>query len=274
MGLKRLRTSPLPGIFEDPDRENVLNSIGSTRPILPSFNTAEKLSRAYFNNIHPQYPILHRPTFRQWEQQCLEANCGSHVSGASDVPMFFVSIVYAIGSLALERSNFEAAEHYYSMALNHIGPVLDMDSLESIQAILSIAIYSVRSPSGPSVWKISGMAMRHCIELGYHRNAGRFRKTGEVLRIEMSKRCFWVAYDFDRYVSSILGLPNAIPDDSIDTEVCIVCIRNERIAEAHYSSNSSSRWTSATIILPQRGSYILLVPPQQIHQPISPGQSM
>jgi hypothetical protein len=35
----------------------------------------------------------------------------------------------------------------------------------------------------------------------------------------MTKRAFWVAYDLDRYVSCILGLPGAISDLSIDVEV-------------------------------------------------------
>ena len=63
------------------------------------------------------------------------------------------------------------------------------------------------------------MAIRHCIELGYHRSAETYRKHADVLTKEMSKRCFWVAYDIDRVAAFILGRPVGIPDDAIDVEV-------------------------------------------------------
>ncbi|KAJ4303518.1 hypothetical protein N0V90_002414 [Kalmusia sp. IMI 367209] len=34
---------------------------------LPDHDTAMKLSDAYFQNVHLQYPFLHEPTFREWE---------------------------------------------------------------------------------------------------------------------------------------------------------------------------------------------------------------
>jgi hypothetical protein len=65
------------------------------------------------------------------------------------------------------------------------------------------------------------MAIRHCVELGYHRSAERYRSSADVLTKEMSKRCFWVAYDIDRVASFILGRPVGIPDKVIDVEVSI-----------------------------------------------------
>lgn len=63
------------------------------------------------------------------------------------------------------------------------------------------------------------MAIRHCIELGYHRSAETYRKHADALTREMSKRCFWVAYDIDRVAAFVLGRPVGIPDDAIDVEV-------------------------------------------------------
>ena len=63
------------------------------------------------------------------------------------------------------------------------------------------------------------MAIRHCIELGYHRSAARFRPKVDPLTSEMSKRVFWVAYDIDRAAAFALGRPFGIPDEQIDVEV-------------------------------------------------------
>ncbi|KAH8649989.1 fungal-specific transcription factor domain-containing protein [Xylariales sp. PMI_506] len=185
----------------------------------PSPSRMAKLSEAYFNNIHPQYPFLHQPTFQVMEQECLAASLRNDLGAASSLSLFFVLMVYAIGSLTLGHTEIDAAEGYYAAALDHIGPLLDLDNLQSIQAMLCCAVYSVRSPVGASLWKISGMAIRHCIELGYHRSTERYRNSVDSLTKEISKRCFWVAYDIDRVASFILGRPAGISDNAIDVEL-------------------------------------------------------
>lgn len=124
------------------------------------------------------------------------------------------------------------------MALDHISPVLSSDGLESIQCILSCAVYSIRSPVGVSLWyvyfplslsihvhahifsrKISGMAIRHCIDLGYHRSTKYYHRNVDTLTKELIKRCFWVAYDIDRVAAFTLGRPVGIPEAAIDVEV-------------------------------------------------------
>ena len=62
------------------------------------------------------------------------------------------------------------------------------------------------------------MAIRHCIELGYHRSTALRRQT-DPLTAEISKRCFWVAYDIDRVAAFILGRPVGISDSAIDAEL-------------------------------------------------------
>jgi hypothetical protein len=63
------------------------------------------------------------------------------------------------------------------------------------------------------------MAIRHCIELGYHRSVKKFRPNSDALTSEMSKRIFWVAYDIDRTAALTLGRPFGIADQMIDVEV-------------------------------------------------------
>ncbi|KUL84535.1 hypothetical protein ZTR_08742 [Talaromyces verruculosus] len=151
----------------------------------PDAATMAKLSEAYFSNIHPQYPFLHQPTFRVMEQDCLEASLRNNINAASESSLFFVLMVYAIGSLAVGPSEVDAAE-------------------------VSLIIPSK---------KISGMAMRHCVELGYHRSTERYRNSVDTLTKEISKRCFWVAYDIDLVASFILGRPSGISDNAIDVEL-------------------------------------------------------
>ncbi|KAL6400206.1 transcription activator protein acu-15 [Ilyonectria robusta] len=200
--------------------ENAAFSSARLFPIsFPSPALGSTLSQAYFNNLHPQYPFLHRPTFEFWEDSCMKADASGNLYIAGDVALFFVWMVYAIASLALGPAHYDTAESYYYMALEHQPAVLELDSIESIQSLLSCAVYSIRSPTGGSLWRISGVAIRYCVELGYHRSVNRYRKQTNPLVAEMSKRCFWVAYDIDRVASFILGRPVGIPDDCIDAEM-------------------------------------------------------
>ncbi|KAI5920125.1 fungal-specific transcription factor domain-containing protein [Camillea tinctor] len=186
---------------------------------LPPPAKMEILSNAYFTHIHPQYPFLHRPTLKKMEKECLDACAQGDPKAAGEVSLFFVLMICAIGSLAMGHTEVETAEAYCAMALEYINQLLELDNLQSIQAILCYAVYSIRSPIGVSLWKISGMAIRHCVELGYHRSAERFRSSSDTLTKEMSKRCFWVAYDIDRVASFILGRPVGIVDQAIDVEL-------------------------------------------------------
>ncbi|KAH8586385.1 fungal-specific transcription factor domain-containing protein [Bisporella sp. PMI_857] len=186
---------------------------------LPSISAASSFSKAYFNNVHPQYPFLHHPTFRIWEDECTQANQNGNLQDVKPISIFFVLMVYAIGSLIVNPSQQSSAEAFYSMALDYIEDVIHLDSLESIQAILSCAVYSIKSPVGASIWKLSGMAIRHCIELGYHRSRCKFSLNTDPLAVEMSKRVFWVAYDIDRAAAFTLGRPFGISDDVIDVEL-------------------------------------------------------
>lgn len=148
----------------------------------PSGPLGTALSHAYFNNIHPQYPFLHRPTFQFWEEMCFRADDSGDISGAGDLAQFFVWMVcisgfpcngsgsnrtqvYAIASLTLGPAHYDTAESYYHMALAHQPPVLELDSIESIQSLLCCAVYSVRSPAGVSLWYVEDITVRASLEL-------------------------------------------------------------------------------------------------------------
>ncbi|KAH7227308.1 fungal-specific transcription factor domain-containing protein [Fusarium oxysporum] len=177
---------------------------------LPSYEAGEALSQAYFENVHFQYPFLHEPTFRQWEENVYHNTTGS----ASSTELFFV---YAIGAL-LKASTKSLPQQLYASALLHIDHMLAQKNLESIQALLCCALYSMRSSVGRSVWNLSGLALRQSIELGYHRNVAKLNLRTNSLKLELRKRVFWCAYQLDCASSINLGLPLSLPIAEVDTE--------------------------------------------------------
>ncbi|KAF9877052.1 hypothetical protein CkaCkLH20_05318 [Colletotrichum karsti] len=185
---------------------------------LPGHSVALKLSKAYFENIHPQYPFLHEPTFRRYEATLLASpEAGSDVRSEYGGPLFILNMVYATGALLMPNSQ-ALAERLYASALLY-SDVLSRNNLEAIQGLLCHAMYSLRSRSGPSLWKLSGIALRQCIELGYHRKAGRHGKDQNMLQLEMRKRAFWCAQWIDCACALRLGRPLGIQLFDVDAEL-------------------------------------------------------
>ena len=72
-------SKPLPGLAR--------KAPTPSKSLLPDQEVAQALSRAYFENIQPQYPFLHEPTFRRWERELAQATT------RKSEQMFFVHMV-------------------------------------------------------------------------------------------------------------------------------------------------------------------------------------
>lgn len=67
--------------------------------------------------------------------------------------------------------------------------------------------------------KLAGLALRQCIDLGYHRNTKHFAEPSDILHIELRKRVFWCAYVVETQAAVMLGRPLGIPYQEVDAEV-------------------------------------------------------
>ncbi|KAF5529624.1 purine utilization positive regulator [Fusarium mexicanum] len=169
--------------------------------LLPDYDVPVKLSGAYF---------------KTWETMLYDSSLDFTETGFSFTPLFFLNMVYAVAALLTPSTQSLAGQLYISAQL--YADVLSKDNIESIQALLCYAMYSLRSLEGPSLWKISGLAMRQCIELGYHRGVKQFAPVANILQQEMRNRVFWVAQGIDCTVAVRLGRPLGIPPQEIDAE--------------------------------------------------------
>lgn len=128
-------------------------------------------------------------------------------------------LVYAIGGRFLETTgetgDFQCERHC-ERATASLGEIIQQHSgLRSIQILVLLSLYNLRSPRGPGAWTFCGLAMRQCIELGLHRQTC----LRWPLIEEMRRRVFWTCYCLDRQVSIILGRPFAISDRDIDVSL-------------------------------------------------------
>jgi hypothetical protein len=149
-------------------------------------------------------------------------------------------MTYAIGARLLQGvliPGIAEPEAYYAAALEHMDVIVTLHNIESVQflsalkpltirnvqAFLYLAMYSLRCAEGPSVWHLTGIAMKMCVELGMHRRR-RLPKGVTQYQEEIRKRTWWTVYGLDRWFALTLGRPLGIDDRDIDQAVSIIVV--------------------------------------------------
>ncbi|CVL02607.1 related to transcription activator protein acu-15 [Fusarium mangiferae] len=187
---------------------------------LPSKEVGDKLIEAYYARVHPKHPFLARKKIQSLHEARLElvpAHKGVRSdSGRSRCDYATLQLVYAIGARYLQLSNdddhYSSPKRYYACAMADSDTIFATGSLESLEAMLLLTIYQLRSPTGPGVWWMIETTMRYCIDNGLHRQATNIPPTLD----ERRKRIFWTAYMLERSVARTMGRPHSISDRDID----------------------------------------------------------
>ena len=218
----------LPLLTDRPFANQALHS-DTTPASLPSRKTGAAYIRAYLLLIHPLYPFLDRPLL--WQAHKSRAAMGTETPPAASSPAVqldeaMLHLVYAIGSRCLQllgthKITKNTPEGHFLRAMQIIGDgLLKFTSIRSIELTLLLAIHSMRSPSGTSVWHLSGLAIRQCIELGLHKQRAVNARSADVVRADQhKKRLFWSVYIFERKTALVLGRPFALSDEEIDLQL-------------------------------------------------------
>lgn len=219
----------LPLLTDRPFANQALHQAGAAVPAsLPSRKTGGAYIRAYLQLIHPLYPFLDRRQL--WALHAAATKDAQSQMDPMDAAL--LHLVYAIGSRCLQLLGNQTSpssasaspsrkdntpEGHFLRAMQIIGDGLQFTSLRSIELTLLLAIHSMRSPSGTSVWHLAGLAVRQCIELGLHRQ--RAVRGEETAVDEHRRRLFWSVYIFERKTALVLGRPFALSDEEIDAQL-------------------------------------------------------
>ncbi|KAL3295207.1 flavin-binding monooxygenase [Colletotrichum asianum] len=193
-----------------------------------------------------QYPFLHRPTYTEYEDAVMTA-CENGLT-PDPLKAFFVFMVTAVGALAVPFAGAPLPESLYTAAEDLFEHVLQLNSLETIQALLCCAMYSLRSPIGVSIWTLSGLAVRQCVELGLHRDIPWSKVESNTLKTEVRRRVFWCSYNLDRACAVTLGRPVSITDEDIDVAL-FLDIDDENITPTGFLAQArTSNLEPATVV--------------------------
>ncbi|SCU82137.1 LAMI_0B09076g1_1 [Lachancea mirantina] len=187
----------------------------------PSFEDGRYLLKAYRYGVQFQYPFLDW----QWVTSCFKNVMKD--DSEEDEPLFFVYMIFAIGSQLLDHSSSTFSDNhtkaFYDKAFDHIGSIVKETTVRAVQAYLLLSVFSQKMPYGSSIWQTTGLAVRTSVALGLHRkpyvrNKSDFSKN-DWPEQDLKCRIFWCAYSMERINGLILGRPFGISDADIDVPI-------------------------------------------------------
>jgi hypothetical protein len=200
-------------------RTRILNQL-ATRPRiqklqltpnpLPPLQEAEQLLENYFTRFHIHHTFLLR-------QEVLDNFNRVYDSSmvASDQDNFRLLMVFAISATTRFRAGI-SNEHpygYFMAAESYLGKIPLIKDVDAIQNLLLVARFGMYHHIGTSLWEISQLCMRQCVEWQLH---SRPTQVSDALTEQHHRRIFWECYILDRYSSGILGRPFALAESDID----------------------------------------------------------
>ncbi|KAK8093501.1 hypothetical protein PG997_000186 [Apiospora hydei] len=219
-----------------PDHHSIAHSVGSysdarsvtstmTAQRLPPDAAARRFVDAYFRNVFGDFAQRRR-----------------------DADSTLLYLIMAIGCTTLQRAGQipdDTALRFDVAYSDIIQECLCRESIESIQILVLLALYSLFDPSGASAWSIVGIVSRQAMLLGLSRRASD-ETTLSATAIELRHRLFWSIYVLDRMMATSLGLPVALTDENMDVPLPGLTV--EEFASAERSHFATILQTSRHVI--------------------------
>ena len=89
--------------------------------------------------------------------------------------------------------------HILSKALKILDKVFQLeDGVDIIYCLILLVIFSLHSSAAGSTWHLTGVAMKKCISLGFHREVTKSRRHTSEEDLEQRRWAFWLVYFLDR----------------------------------------------------------------------------
>ncbi|KAF8443457.1 fungal-specific transcription factor domain-containing protein [Terfezia claveryi] len=184
----------------------------------PSRLSSDHLITAFFQQYHPLFPILHRPSFlKQYEKliSCSEISTvpSKILSKYSLVQLYLVFAIAARNSEMHNKAEVKLFDIHWRWFLDAI--LLD-SSLETVQCLVLAQLYCFVSSDYERLAQYKSLCVAAVLRLGLNRAQRDF--TNNAVLTELNKRVFWCVYCLDSFSAAMLGLPRLLKDEDISTE--------------------------------------------------------
>ena len=175
--------------------------------LFPSRQTADHLTRCFWEFVHPVFPVLHKTSFIDqyaliWSAAGRETVLGPEAELDEAIFTSTLNIVFALGSkcseLVPDAQKAPLAQSFYqrSRAVYHF-EVLDSASLPLVQMLLLTGIYLQSDHRANRCWNVVGLAIRVAQSIGLHFESPRHHGKTQMGR-EMGRRVWHVCLILDK----------------------------------------------------------------------------
>ncbi|KAL3455824.1 fungal-specific transcription factor domain-containing protein, partial [Aspergillus heterothallicus] len=162
---------------------------------------------AFFHHVYRAYPFIDEERVRQAAASCLP-DC-------HDTESTILYMVMAIGYTSLRRSGKAPVgiESGFEIPYADIMQRCIMnESIDSIQILVLLALYSLFDPVGPSTWSIVGIITRQALAQGLTRPTAEGNLPPKT--VELRRRLFWSIFGLDRMMAVSVGeSPGLVVED-------------------------------------------------------------
>ncbi|KAK7967887.1 uncharacterized protein PG986_002164 [Apiospora aurea] len=227
--------------------ELLRHCVPSSKVKFPERHVADRYIEAFFQRMHPNFVLFHRPTFQHvyeeiWraasmdQQQhhdgggggggigiglgigqpapTLDANQTTYVS-IGWLGCLYMIFIFGCRSLPQNNQTLDFQRRYYA-EMTGLPQLLVTLSLPNVCALMLLSLHSNNTNDRTAAWTYHGAACRLAVALGMHRQdvSGSFHPITRELR----KRVWWTLYCYEQNLCCSLGRPSAIDDREVDVD--------------------------------------------------------
>ena len=200
-------------------------SVIANEASLPPRHAADHLVEVYFQYRTPHLPIVDRSqVIEAVENAYLSINNNHPPNRSVEKDKFIAYITFAIALCDMSNASGDRpaeSEGCFRSAISWIEKIMTYSEsdIETLRCVLLLAQFVALCPSWGSLWQLTGIALRLCIDIGLHWE-------GEEQAINMDpkllndRRCLWYStYQLDRILCITLGRPFGIIDESTQVQL-------------------------------------------------------
>ncbi|CAM1501691.1 Fc.00g036750.m01.CDS01 [Cosmosporella sp. VM-42] len=196
---------------------HLLDGLIQSRPSLsiPPRDLMQQLFHT-FSSAQWQYRILESDEFDFFLDRYYRTVDFSDPVAAAAVHLVFAISLHLSGKNDSNIAASSLADAHHELVMGMLGSIIQHKTLETLQVILLLLLFSMVNPQKPIVWQLLGTALRIASSLRLHTEEGiGMTATEHDTSNDLPRRLFWSLYSMDRAVGNTLGRPTALQDSSI-----------------------------------------------------------
>lgn len=190
---------------------------------LPPKEECDAYIEAFLRKVNPSFPLIRIKPFKEkYEQYWSDIQGSQHRKSKWENQIDWRCCLYMVivmGSRALIDSKESSRKYgplcrYASVVQGALSILTVTTTVESIQALFLLSLYFYGVNERNAAWLVVGMACRHAMALGFHRETATASCTPDEAQ---RRRQMWFSlYSFEVTLCSNLGRPICVRYDGID----------------------------------------------------------